>query len=370
MTMSDAKFGKPTQKLSFFDPEHVERPTPKQSWAALAIAAFALVAAATAAWEFHWRGKGLYTGDYKQSVALWAKERRKATGDATVIIGSSRIFFGVNLDVWEKETGVRPVQLAMEGTSARISLEDLARDENFRGLLVVGVTTPLYFTQVGGRRAEFVERWRKVTPADRLELALTRRLENIFAFIDDLSRVKSQVSYWDLPVREGMNPRFNPRKLEAVDEDRNTHLWERVETDERYRTEAIAMWARGIKNNAPPPGPDGKPAMMPDAAIDAVINETKQHVDAIRARGGDVAFVRMPFKGVYSVEHFAFPPSRFFDPLVARTQSAGVDFEDYAAMQGLEIPEDSHLSAAAAEGFTVELVNALFPEIERAKATR
>jgi hypothetical protein len=368
--MTYPKSSKPTQKLSFFAPEHVERPLPKQPWAVLAVAAFALVAAATAGWEIHWRGKGLYAGDYKQSVALWAKERRKATGDATVIIGSSRIFFGVNLDVWERETGVRPVQLAMEGTSARIVLEDLARDADFRGLLIVGVTTPLYFTQVGGKRAEFVERWRKVTPADRMELALTRRLESGFAFIDELSRLKTQVSYWELPVREGMKPRFNPRKLEVVDFDRNTHLWERVETDERYRAEAIAMWARGIKNNAPPPGPDGKPATMPDAAIDAVIKEAKQHVDAIRARGGDVAFVRMPFKGVYAVEHFGFPPERFFDPLVAHTQSAGIDFEDYAAMQSLEIPEDSHLSAAAAEEFTVELVNALYPEIERAKTAR
>jgi hypothetical protein len=368
--MSDAQSAKPKRPLSFFDPEHVERPTPQKPWAALALASIAMVALFTAGWEVYWRGKGLYAGDYKQSVALWAKERRKATGDATVIIGSSRIFFGVNLDVWEREAGVRPIQLALEGTSARVALADIAQDQEFRGLLIVGVTTPLYFSQVGGRRSDFVERWRNVTLADRMELALTRPLEDVFAFIDDLSRIKTQISYWDTPVREGMKPRFNPRKLETLKFDRNTHLWERVIDDPDYRAEAIAQWARGIKNNAPPPGPDGKPPAMPDQAIDAVIAESKGHVDAIRARGGDVVFVRMPFKGVYEFEYGAFPRARFFDPLAARTHSGGVNFEDYPAMQGLDIPEDSHLSAAAAEVFTAELVKVLYPEVERARAAR
>lgn len=365
-----AAAGRQNSGLSFFDAEDVDRPIPSQPWARLALAAFAIVVAATACWEVYWRGKGLYPGDYKQSVSLWAKEREKATDAPWVIIGSSRIFFGFDLDVYEQATGVRPVQLAMEGTSPRIVLADLAEDPAFRGNLIIGVTVPLFFSQYGGRRADFVERWRKVSLADRIDLQLSRPLEETFAFIDDQSRLKVQFSYWPFPVREGMKPKFNPRKLESLTFDRNAHLWERVLADPRYREEAKEMWRIGMRNNAPPPGPDGKPKVMPDAAIDAVIAEIKGHVDAIRARGGDVIFVRLPFTGSYEMEYFAFPRERFFDRLAAETQSAGVTFEDYPEWGPFEIPEDSHLSHASAKRFTAALATVLEKEMAAAAASR
>lgn len=353
--------------LSFFDPEHVERPVPAHSWRALAAAALAGAALFTVGWEFYWRGKELTTGDYKQSVALWAKERAKATGEATVLVGSSRIFFGADLDIWEKATGTRPIQLAMEGTSPRVVLADLAADKNFRGQVICGVTVPLFFNEYAGRRANFVERWKKVSYADKFDLFLSRPLENMFAFIDDQARLKVQISYWAFPPRDGMKKKFDPRKLEAVKWDRNTKLWRRVETDPRYAEEAKEIWRVGTLNNMPPPGPDGKPPQMPDQAIEAVIGEVKKNIDAIRARGGDVAFVRMPFTGAYNFEYVAFPRERFWDRLLSETQSVGVSFEDYPALQGYVIPEDSHLSESEAIRFTAALTPILYEKIEAAK---
>lgn len=358
-------------KLAFFDPEHVERDTPEKPWRAIVFAAAGVTALLTAGYEVYWRGKGLAPGDYNNTSALWAEARRSVTPQSTVIVGSSRIFFGADLGVWEEIAGVRPVQLALEGTSPRIFLKDLADDETFRGLAVVGVTVPLFFSTDGGRRADVLKYTRDETPAERADQVMTKQLEGVFAFIDEQSRPKRQVEIWPMPLREGMKPKFDPRKLEALGPDRDARLWNRVLTDERYRKEAIAMWALGIRNNTPPPGPDGKPPQMPDEAINAIIAEVKANAEKIRARGGEVAFVRMPYGGVYTpVEEFGFPRARFWDRLVSETDSAGVSWQDHAALQGYDLPEDSHLSAAEATRYTRALVPILYAEIGKKRGGR
>jgi len=354
-------------KLHFFDAEPVEREIPDRPWRAIVIAVVAVTASLTLGYELFWRSKGLAPGDYNNTAGLWAEARRHATGDATVIVGSSRIFFGTNLDVWEEVSGVRPVQLALEGTSPRIFLSDLANDKDFRGLVIVGVTVPLFFTSDGGKRGEFLKRYKSETLSQRADHQLMKRLEQVFAFVDEQSRPKRQVAIWPLPYREGMLPRFDPRKLQTLGPDRASAMWSRVENDDHYREEAKAQWAIGLQRLAPPPGPDGKPPPMPDAAINSVISEVKANVDKIRARGGDVAFTRFPYGGVYTpAEDFGFPRERFWDRLVNETNSAGIEWHDYPALRSFDLPEWSHLSANDAKLYTKALVPILYAEIEEA----
>ena len=348
--------------LRFFDPEHVDRPTPARPWSAIALGVVAAVVLMTFGWELFWRAKGLEPGDINNTNGLWAEARRKATGDATVVVGSSRILFGLDLDVWEEVSGVRPVQLALEGTSPRVFLKDLADDVSFRGLVLVGVTAPLFFTTDGGLRADALKYTRDETLSQRADHQLMVRLERVFAFLDEQSRPKRQFSIWPLPLREGMQTRFDPRKLSSAGPDRDTHMWKRVEADPAYREEARQMWITGFKRLAPPPGPDGKPMAMPDAAIDAVIAEVKGNVDKIRARGGDVVFVRFPYTGPWTdVEDKGFPRERFWDRLVRGADAVGVAWQDHPELQGYDLPEWSHLSASEAKRFT----RALAPIVDR-----
>ena len=52
----------------------------------------------------------------------------------------------MQLPVWEKLAGKRPIQLALEGTSPLPILEDLADDPNFTGRLLVGVAPDVFFS--------------------------------------------------------------------------------------------------------------------------------------------------------------------------------------------------------------------------------
>ena len=116
-------------------------------------------------WEAWWRSDGSVPG-YRNSEGLWAIERRRINdgeGDKTVITGSSRIFFDTQLDVWQKESGERPIQLALEGTSPAALMEDLVDDLDFTGTLIVGISPGLAFSGYE-YRGEAFERFRDETP--------------------------------------------------------------------------------------------------------------------------------------------------------------------------------------------------------------
>ncbi len=371
-SISSSENAYPAPKTDFFDPEHVDRPMPSLSWRAVTFAVAILTLLLTAGWEVYWRGKEMIAGDFKNSPAFWADARRKATGDATVLIGSSRTLFDVDLDIWEEFAGVRPVQLALEGTSPRIFLKDLAEDETFHGTLIVGVTTVLFFTQEGGLREEVIAYTRDETPSQRADHLMSIPLERAFAFLDEQTRPKRQMTIAPLPLRDGMKPRFDPRKLSIMDEDRNTEMWSRVVNDEAYRKEAQGQWMLLLKPAAPPGGESaGPPPPMPDAAIDAVISDVKKSVDKIRARGGEVLFIQPPVGGPFGeVERAAFPRERFWDRLLAKTDCAGVTFYDHAEMQNYDLPEWSHLSPPDAKQYSRALVPYVYEALEKKKAER
>lgn len=73
-------------------------------------------------------------------------------------------------------------------------------------------------------------------------------------------------------------------------------------------------------------------------------------------------FVRPPSVGeYYAYEQKYLPRAETWDLLLARTGTLGIHFEDYPELQGYELPEWSHLSAAEADRFTAALV----PIVER-----
>ncbi len=102
------------------------------------------------------------------------------------------------------------------------------------------------------------------------------------------------------------------------------------------------------------------PFPIKDENVQAILARTKIAVDKIRARGGDVVFVRPPSApDMRAVEDKHIPRARGWDPLLAYTHTNGIHIDDLPTVQNLNLPESSHLSHACATVFTDAYIRVL-----------
>jgi hypothetical protein len=331
-----------------------ERDIPPQPWGRILAIAAALFLFAMAGWEWYWRDFGARPA-YRNSNGQWAIERRRINqgeGDALVLAGASRVLFDVQLPEWERATGVRPIQLAMEGTSPLPMVEDLAADPDFTGELLIGVAPDIFFSGFA-YRGDVVDYTKKQGPSQRSGTWLSMHLlEPYFAFYEDDFALATVVRRQDWPLRPGMPQRTRVRKLAESAVDRNTWMWDKVATDPEYRALARAIWAEDFGG----PFPNMDTPEKAKKVIDAEIARAKKAIDPLRARGVKVLFVRLPSSGeYYAFEQKYFPRAQTWDRLLAETGTPGIHFEDHPQLQGYELPEWSHASAPEARRMTLAL---------------
>ena len=208
-----------------------ERDIPVQPWRSIFVGALGLFVVLMAGWEFYWRTQGAMPG-YHNSNGEWAQQRRRidsGEGGKTVLVGSSRMLFDVQLPVWEKVTGERPIQLAIEGTSAVPVLEDLAADPNFTGRALVrrGLRSVLHRVRVPRRRDSLLSQRKPV--ATRRQLAVARIHRTLFRVRRFRFRARRGAQ---TAVLAGAARAFRTvstlRKLLVQDADRNSHLWSKL----------------------------------------------------------------------------------------------------------------------------------------------
>lgn len=331
-----------------------ERDIPVRPWGPIATAALVLAVLLVAGWELYWRAYGATPG-YRNSNGAWAEQRRRINrgeGDALVLVGSSRVLFDLQLPEWEETAGRRPIQLALEGTSPMPILEDLAADPDVTGSVLVGVDPHLFFTG-GAYRESVLPYFRQQGPSQRSGHWLSKHLlEPNFAFLDPDFALSTVVKRQAWPERPGVPVRKAVRKLMVSGPDRNAQMWSKVENDPAYRALVRSIWAQRFGSSGPMLDTPEKRR----ASIESQIGRAAAAVATLRARGVEVIFLRAPSSGpFYDDEQIGFPRAQTWEPLLARTGAPGLHFEDYPQLQGYDLPEWSHLSAAEARRFTVAL---------------
>lgn len=318
-------------------------------WLALLVAVLLM-----AGWETWVRSQGVTPG-YRNSDGLWAEQRRRidqGEGDATVIIGSSRALFDIQLGAWEKLDHHRPIQLALEGTSPVAVLEDLAEDVNFTGKLIVGVAPGLFFSGYEYRHDAFAN-FRKETPAQWSGQRLSLLVEPWLAFYDFDFALPAMLRRLPLRNRDGVQVRMEVRKLSNMGRDRNSRLWDKLSYDLDYQALARRIWAQAWLPLAQEPEPKRKHILE---ARGKQIERAVAATHKLQARGVPVTFAQMPYAGHYAIsEPDIAPRALTWDPLIAQSGAIGLHFQDHAEMQGYTLPEWSHMSGAEADRFTAAL---------------
>jgi len=341
---------------SLFDTRWV----PAQRWGRILLSMLALEVVLVASWEVFWRHHDFIPGDYEDTPAVWELQRERATGAATVLIGSSRMWEDVDLGAWQQVTGVRPVQLAIAGRNPQPVLDDLAADPLFHGLVVCEVTPYLFYVEPEALTTAVMRKGRSQTLSQRASNRIGMMLESQLAFIDNETRLSTLWKRLPLPIRTGVFPVREVPKGHEMHADRDTRMWRRIETDSGYRALFQRLWL--FYAGGPQPTLEEKPPSLQTAypgiqkIVDSGSARVANDVAKIRARGGDVVFVRFPASGpAYWSEARGFPRSLSWEPLLRNTGATGINFADYPQLQGYNLPEWSHMSAADAPRFTKAL---------------
>ena len=334
------------------------RDIPQQPWGRIMGFVAVALAIGTAALEANARRIGLRAGDLDNSEVAWVKERVRSDSADVAIVGDSRILFDTDLDRFEALTGIRPVQLAIHGTSALTLLEDAASNENFRGLLIVGMSDTMFFQPFDGYGGYVKRRGDFTSPSGRLGIEIDHMLQRRLAFLDSNHRLSVTAHRLDPDLRPGVEgPKHDIWKLSEVGEERATSMWPPVEHDPEIRARSRWAW-KGFKEKFP-----YTPQLIAKGQARAV-----KAVAAIRARGGEVVFVRPPSDIQLRVnEEAQVPKAKGWDALLRATGSAGVHNDDLPPHQRrLIMPEWSHLNRACSTVFTdayVRRLTALTPRL-------
>jgi hypothetical protein len=317
------------------------------------------------AWELYWRSQD-YIPTIDDNKALWAVQRDRVadlTPDNIILMGSSRTLFDIQLDNWENETGIRPIQLANVGSSPLPVFHDIVENTAYAGTVIVGVTPGLFFSTTFPKAEPWswpqskVDYYQDRTYAQRINHQLSLPLQQNLALMSageqelddniDLKALLKRIKIGDR-IPQGMPPFYEFGEITSLD--RNLEMIERTLTDTAFANTIINVW-KYFGKGAPPPD---KEATMAFFLKDA---------EKFKARGGNLILIRCPSSGgLRAGENQVLPRKDFWDNLVEQTNVQAYHFEDYEQLKHLKCPEWSHLSAEDARYFTTELAKIMIAD--------
>jgi hypothetical protein len=319
--------------------------------------ALALTVLFVIAWECYWRSNG-FAISYNDDESLWAYARKQiyqSSPARPVIIGSSRIKFDLDLATWKSISGEEPIQLSLEGTNPRPLLADLARDTSFKGTVMIGVTEMLFFQPdhnhfeiQANKRIEKYPHW---SLSEQESFRINRVLESNLVFLQENTfSANSLLKRLPIESRPGVFvfPNF-PLKFAYTQLNRQTYLTDALVADTAIQAGVKDVWKKLAFNPIPATKGD---------TLTALIQSVKADIDKIKARGGDVVFIREPSGGPFrEIEKSTYPRELYWDRLLKETETIGIHFEDYPETSNYTCPEWSHLAPADAKTYTQSLIS-------------
>lgn len=308
-------------------------------------------------WEIYLRKSGSDHA-FDDGGPLWSHQRSmvyEAMDQSTIFIGSSRIKFDLDNDTWQSITGDHPVQLACVGSSPLPVLYDLADDKEFKGKMIIDVTEPIFFSLsswASGNPKKYIQYFCDITPTQRASFMINKPLENTFVFLDkDNYSINAMLDKLGVESRPEifMFPIF-PRDFERTRFDRQCYMKPEFIADTNQQNQVRKIW--GILTDPTPP--------VIGAPLDSLLETVKIAIDKIKFRGGQVVFVRTPSSGAsLNEEQLGYPREKYWDRMLAYTNTKGIHFQDDPATDHYICPEFSHLTPQDAIDYTKHLIRIL-----------
>jgi hypothetical protein len=315
-------------------------------WGATWLLALSLAISLTWWFEHTTRAHGQRPSVVDDPVA-WSLARRTVDGDRRVVafVGTSRMALGYSPEAFaEAAPERRGIQLAINGSPALGVLEDLANDDQFRGIAVVdilewdvGVFDAFTSAQPYVKRSHAL--WRAPGALVNRSIAslIQERLATLAVggrqlIISLVGKHHWPAPTWTVSDRERTTRAdyslADPKDLQAKREWRVVDFFKAIPTA--------------------------------DAWLATLERDVEPLVKRIRSHGGDVVIVHMPISGVFAQDFDqGFPRNQYWDVFAARTAAHVIHFRDIPSMATLACPDEMHLDQRDQATFTRGLVDAL-----------
>lgn len=312
-----------------------------------------------------------YQPNARDSLARWEAERARASRlgkRALILVGASRIQLGVDLDVLRKETGLEPVQLALDASAGAPILEGLAKDPSISGTILYD-----YYDHAIGGRGGAAERARRAyempgsksdffdQPSKAIENILTAWLkERLRTFADGANPLNSLTTR----IMSGLVA----RQYLVTRPDRS-RLADYSRVDMPYGYYYRTARTMGVENEVDLRAPDIKAelerriaALLPrdNAVVRKEALVFAEMASAIRSRGGQLILVVMPTSGmVREIESRRYPKELFWDRFIETSGVTGIHSRHEPELRDFKCPDGSHLDVRDRARFTRELIKIL-----------
>ena len=317
------------------------KPLPR-GWASLLIA-LAVAAGVLGGLELFWRSRG-FVPTLEDAEPLWCTARKRASGDAIAIVGSSRLQTEIDPAVMSTALGGRTVtQLALAGANPLPVLLELADDAEFTGVVLF----------------EYMPR--RLLTGDRASIA---RMDTFLAWCHDPSIVA--------PIEARLGQTMQKH---VVVTQTDLQLFSLLSYFSRHRGLPREMHQvlgedrfRGTFPSASQPKVQldvWEPALSADA-LAARLQTMRAAIAKIRARGGQVVIYRPIASGeVLADEESRFPAAVWFSRVVHELDGPAIDFSTVAALRDIHPQDGEHPQIADVPVITRAIAAQLGPLLQR-----
>lgn len=304
--------------------------------------------------EAHWRSNGHLKSvtDSRQLWSAWREHVVDATSNrrSLAIIGDSRMQLGIVPEVLRRELPMEPTMLGVQGTHAFRTLADLCTDPDFRGVILCGSMEQMFLPDNLDRQRAYVEFYHDFWSRP-------------FAALDQ--RVNTVIKSWlqqhlvtlspNLIFKRQVTGRFltPPAYIETrPDRSRGAH----------YRTilgtQKVAQLRRENLTRVGSIAPDSPERREQFAQV--LVKQVAPLVARLKARGGEVMFLRMPVAAeMWKLDARQSPREHYWDRVGPLTGARTLHFRDSPELNGFECPDASHLDVTEAREFTTNLAKVL-----------
>lgn len=346
------------------------RRLPRLAWRKLLGGGLAILVLFVAVMELRLAARG-FMPSVIDSPALWLRQRERADAlgaHALIIVGSSRALLDLDLDTLRRETGLEPVQLAVDGSSFVPVLAGLADDPAIRGTVLVDfaqhiLTVPAVRDAAYAYQDEYARKQGSLLPdfrasEDRLSDLLHGGLRSYADGTRPITALRLRILD---PAPTSQYLRMLPDREVLADYSRvpmpefyfarvMRNLGESVPTDGKSYTEIEAELKARI---AAMPAVDNAFFLRSLPAIGSMTRSIQSH-------GGRLLYVNLPTSGdVRALDEHRFPRALFWDRFSATAGAPTLHFEDVPALASFFCPDGSHLDYRDRARFTEALVGAL-----------